>query len=228
VTGRTRVIFVNSPSNPTGWTADHATLKAILDLARRRNLWIIADEIYALFHYDGNRAPSFLDIMEPEDRILFVNTFSKNWAMTGWRTGWIKAHPALKTVFENLIQYSTSGVATFLQHGCVAALDDGDDFVTSQVNRAHQARDIVCGILAQTGRVRLSVPPGSFYLFFSIDGVTDSKQAAIDMVEQANVGLAPGTAFGPDGEGAFRLCFNRRLDEVEEAAHRLARWIVAR
>ena len=87
------------------------TLKAILDLARRRNLWIIADEIYALFHYDGRRAPSFLDIMEPEDRVLFVNTFSKNWAMTGWRTGWIKTHPALKTVFENLIQYSTSGVA---------------------------------------------------------------------------------------------------------------------
>ena len=117
VTDRTRAIFVNSPSNPTGWTADHATLKAILDLARRRNLWIIADEIYALFHYDGLRAPSFLDIMEPEDRVLFVNTFSKNWAMTGWRTGWIKTHPALKTVFENLIQYSTSGVATFMQRG---------------------------------------------------------------------------------------------------------------
>ena len=228
VTGRTRVIFVNSPSNPTGWTADHATLKAILDLARRRNLWIIADEIYALFHYDGNRAPSVLDIMEPEDRVLFVNTFSKNWAMTGWRTGWIKAHPALKTVFENLIQYSTSGVATFLQRGCAAALDDGDEFVASQVNRAHQARDIVCGILAETGRARLSVPPGSFYLFFSIDGITHSRQAAIDIVEQTNVGLAPGTAFGPDGEGAFRLCFNRRLDEVEEAARRLARWITAR
>jgi len=228
VTSRTRAIFVNSPANPTGWTADHATLKAILDLARRRNLWVIADEIYALFHYDGNRAPSFLDIMDPDDRVLFVNTFSKNWAMTGWRTGWIKAHPALKTVFENLIQYSTSGVATFLQRGCVAALDEGDAFVKSQVERAHQARDIVCGILAETGRARLSVPPGSFYLFFSIGGVTDSRQAAIDIVEQANVGLAPGTAFGPDGEGAFRLCFNRRLDEVEEAAHRLARWIAAR
>ena len=83
-------------------------------------------------------------------------------------------------------------------------------------------------MLAETGRARFSVPPGAFYLFFSIDGVTDSRQAAIDIVEQANVGLAPGTAFGPDGEGAFRLCFNRRLDEVEEAAHRLARWIAAR
>ena len=228
VTDRTRAIFVNSPSNPTGWTADHATLKAILDLARRRNLWIIADEIYALFHYDGLRAPSFLDIMEPEDRVLFVNTFSKNWAMTGWRTGWIKTHPALKTMFENLIQYSTSGVATFMQRGAVAALDDGDEFVASQVARARQARDIVCGILAQTGRARFSVPSGAFYLFLSIDGVTDSRQGAIDIVEQANVGLAPGAAFGTDGEGAFRLCFHRRLDEVEEAADRLASWIAAR
>jgi len=228
VTDRTRVIFVNSPANPTGWTADHATLQAILDLARRRNLWIIADEIYALFHYDGNRAPSFLDIMEPEDRLLFVNTFSKNWAMTGWRMGWIKTHPALKTMFENLIQYSTSGVATFQQRAGIAALDDGDAFVASQVARARQARDIVCGALAATGKARFSVPPGAFYLFFSIDGVTDSRQAAMDIVDQANIGLAPGTAFGPDGEGAFRLCFNRRLDEVEEAAHRLARWIAAR
>ena len=100
--------------------------------------------------------------------------------------------------------------------------------MASQVARARQARDIVCGALAATGKARFSVPPGAFYLFFSIDGVTDSRQAAMDIVDQANIGLAPGTAFGPDGEGAFRLCFNRRLDEVEEAAHRLARWIGSR
>jgi aspartate/methionine/tyrosine aminotransferase len=225
ITGRTRAIFVNSPSNPTGWTADRETLAAILDLARRRNLWIIADEIYALFHYAGHRAPSFMDLMEADDRILFVNTFSKNWAMTGWRVGWIRTHPALATMFENLIQYSTSGVAQFMQRGAVAALDHGDQFIASQVERARHARDLVCGILGATGRARFSVPPGAFYLFFSVDGVSDSRSAALDIVDQANVGLAPGIAFGADGEGAFRLCFNRRLDMVEEAAHRLARWM---
>lgn len=227
VTGRTRAIIVNSPSNPTGWTADHETLKAILDLARRHGLWIIADETYAMFHYDGGRAPSFLDVMDAEDRILFANTFSKNWAMTGWRIGWIGTHPALQTVFENLIQYSTSGVAQFMQRGAVEALDHGDEFVASQVERARQARDIVCGALARTGRAHFSVPAGAFYLFFSVDGISDSRRAAIDIVEQANVGLAPGTAFGPDGEGCFRLCFHRRLDQIEEAAQRLARWITA-
>jgi aspartate/methionine/tyrosine aminotransferase len=228
VTARTTAIFVNSPANPTGWTADRATLAAILDLARRKNLWIVADETYAQFHYDGGRAPSFLDVMDPEDRVLFVNTFSKNWAMTGWRIGWIGTHPALATVFENLIQYSTSGVAQFMQRGAIAALDHGDEFIASQVQRARQARDIVCSALKRTGRAHFAVPPGSFYLFFSVDGVIDSRQTAFEIIDKANVGLAPGAAFGPEGEGSFRLCFNRRLDQIEEGAERLARWIESR
>ncbi|WP_421914485.1 pyridoxal phosphate-dependent aminotransferase [Mesorhizobium sp.] len=225
ITPRTRALFINTPSNPTGWTADRETLQAILDLARARNLWIIADEIYSLFHYGHGRAPSFLDIAASEDRILFVNSFSKNWAMTGWRVGWIKTHPALQQVFENLIQYSNSGVAQFMQRGAVAALDEGDAFIAGQVERARAARDLVCGILGATGRTRFTVPQGAFYLFFTIDGITDSRGAAFDIVDNANVGLAPGTAFGPGGEAFLRLCFHRRLDQIEEAAHRLAKWM---
>ncbi|MER8393008.1 pyridoxal phosphate-dependent aminotransferase [Mesorhizobium sp. M1340] len=227
ITPRTRALFVNTPSNPTGWTADKETLQAILDLARQRGLWIIADEIYSLFHYGHGRAPSFIDIMADEDRILFVNSFSKNWAMTGWRIGWIKIHPALQQVFENLVQYSTSGVAQFMQRGAVVALDEGDAFIVEQVERARAARDLVCGILAETGRARFTVPQGAFYLFFAVDGITDSRAAAFDMVDRANVGLAPGTAFGAGGEAFLRLCFHRRLDQLEEAAHRLAKWMTS-
>ncbi len=225
VTPRTKAIFVNSPANPTGWTADRETLQALLDLSRRHGLWIIADEIYALFHFGGHRAPSFMDIMEPEDRILFVNTFSKNWAMTGWRIGWLRTHPSLGRTFENLIQYSTSGVAQFLQRGAIAALDQGDEFLASQVERAQAARDIVCRILGDTGRVKFSVPSGAFYLFFAVEGLADSRKAAFEIVDKANVGLAPGIAFGEAGEGFLRLCFHRRLDQVEEAANRIAEWI---
>ena len=225
INGRTKAIFFNSPSNPTGWTADKPTLKAVLDLARRKGLWIISDETYALFHYGGTRAPSFLDVMEAEDRIIFVNTFSKNWAMTGWRIGWLKIHPSLQQAFENLIQYATSGTAQFMQRGAVAALDHGDDFVAGQVERARQARDLICGRLAATGRARFHAPAGAFYLFFAIDGITDSMAAAFRVVDEANVGLAPGAAFGPGVEGFFRLCFHRRLDQVQEAAGRLATWI---
>lgn len=225
ITPKTRAIFINSPSNPTGWTADRQTLQAILDLARRSGVWIVADEIYSLFYYGGRRAPSFLDLASPDDRILFVNSFSKNWSMTGWRVGWIKTHPSLQQVFENLIQYSTSGVAQFMQRGAVAALDQGDDFIAGQVERARKARDLVCAILGETGRARFTVPEGAFYLFFSIDGIVDSRAAAFDIVDRANVGLAPGTAFGAGGGAFFRLCFHRRLDQVEEAAHRLASWM---
>ncbi len=227
ITPRTKALFINTPSNPTGWTADHETLQAILDLARAKNLWIIADEIYSLFHYGHGRAPSFLDIASAEDRILSVNSFSKNWAMTGWRVGWIKTHPALQQVFENLIQYSNSGVAQFMQRGAIAALDEGDAFIAEQVERACAARDLVCGILGATGRARFTAPQGAFYLFFTVDGIADSRAAAFEIVDKANVGLAPGTAFGPGGEAFLRLCFHRRLDQVEEAAHRLAKWMKA-
>ena len=228
ITPRTRALFVNTPSNPTGWTADQATLRQILDIARRHGLWILADEIYALFHYGEGRAPSFLDIVDDDDRIIIVNSFSKNWSMTGWRMGWLRIHPSLQQIFENLIQYATSGVAQFMQRGGVAALDVGDDFVMAQVARAHAGRDLVCGILAQSDAIRCAPPDGAFYLFLSIDGVSDTARAAIEIVDRANVGLAPGSAFGMAGEGFFRLCFHRRHDHLEEAAHRLVEWAAAR
>ena len=225
ITPRTKAIFINSPSNPTGWTGSHENLREILAIARRHGLWIIADEIYALFHFGEGRAASFMDIMDDDDKIIFVNSFSKNWAMTGWRVGWIKAHESLAPMFENLIQYSTSGVAQFMQKGAVAALDDGDDFIAMQVKRAKAARDIFCSRLLATNRVRLVAPEGAFYLFFAVDGISDTMKAAFDIVDKANVGLAPGTAFGPGSDGYFRVCFNRRLDQVEDAADRLAKWI---
>jgi aspartate/methionine/tyrosine aminotransferase len=228
ITPRTRVLFVNSPANPTGWTASKAELRDLLEIARRRGLWIIADETYARFFYDGPRAPSFVDVMDPEDRVVFVNTFSKNWAMTGWRVGWLMAHPSLGQVIENLVQYSTSGVAPFMQRGAVAALTEGEDFLRSQVERARTARDIVSSALVTTGRARAQAPQGAFYQYFAVDGVTNSLKACFDIIDRAGVGLAPGTAFGADGEGWFRLCFHRRLDQIETAAQRLAEWIRSR
>ncbi|PWV99868.1 aspartate/methionine/tyrosine aminotransferase [Hoeflea marina] len=227
ITPRTRAIFLNSPSNPTGWTATREDLAAILDLARRHGLWIIADEIYSRFYYKGGRAPSFLDVSEDDDLILYVNSFSKNWAMTGWRVGWIVAPPQLAQVLENSVQYQTSGVAQFMQKGAVAALEQGEAFVEAQVRQATAARDLFCDALAATNRVVMSKPDGAFYAFFRVDGITDSMAAAKAIVDGADVGLAPGTAFGKGGELFLRACFLRRLDQVEEAAARLARHISA-
>ena len=227
VTSRTRALVVNSPANPTGWTASLDELSAILALARSRGLWIVADEIYARFAYEpalmvDGRAPSFRDVMEPEDRILFVQTFSKNWAMTGWRIGWIEATPALGQVIENLIQYSTSGVPVPHQRAAIAALVEGESFVAHQIARARRGREIVVGGLAATGKVELPAPPGAFYAFLKVKGVADSRRLAMRLVDEANVGLAPGTAFGEGGQGYLRLCFARKAEDLEETVRRLA------
>ncbi|MCV0424288.1 MAG: pyridoxal phosphate-dependent aminotransferase [Roseibium sp.] len=226
ITPETTAVFLNSPCNPTGWVAKEDLLKGMLELARRHNLWIIADEIYTLFYYgDEARAPSFYDIAEEDDQIIFVNSMSKNWAMTGWRIGWISAPPALGQVFENLIQYSTSGVPSFSQWGAVAALNDGKEFLAAQVLRARKGRECVLQGFQGVTRVKVMPPDGAFYLFFSIDGVTDTRQFALDLVRQTGVGLAPGTAFGVGGENYLRLCYARRKDHLEEAVRRINAWL---
>lgn len=226
VTPRTKAIVINSPANPTGWTATREELSRILALARRHGLWIVADEIYGRFVYDpavmvDGRAASFHDVMEDDDRILFVQTFSKNWAMTGWRIGWLEAPPALGQVIENLIQYSSSGTAVFLQRAGIAAIQEGEPFVARQIERAREGRDIICRGLTATNRVAAPAPAGAFYSFFRVEGVTDSAALALRLVDEANVGLAPGTAFGPGGEACLRLCFARRADHLEATVERL-------
>jgi aspartate/methionine/tyrosine aminotransferase len=223
ITPKTRVLFLVSPSNPTGWTATHDDLRHLLALARQHGIWIVADETYARFWYgEGTRAPSFYDVVAPEDRVLFVNTFSKNWAMTGWRLGWIGANPALGQVIENMIQYSTSGVAQFMQRAGVAAIERGESFVAHMIERARRGRDLTCKLLAATGRARFARPQGAFYLFFSVDGEADTRKLAMRLIDDANVGLAPGTAFGAGGEQFLRLCFARDAAQVETAVHRIA------
>jgi aspartate/methionine/tyrosine aminotransferase len=226
ITPRTRAIAVNSPANPTGWTATADDIKGLLALARRHGLWIVADEIYHRFVYDpaltvdGVRSPSFRDAMTEEDRILFVQTFSKNWAMTGWRLGWLEASPALGQVIENLIQYSTSGVPVFAQRAGVAALEQGEAFVAAQIAGARRGREIV-GRLAEKGLVELPAPSGAFYAFLKVPGATDSYKTAMRLIDEANVGLAPGSAFGDAGEGYLRLCYARKGEDLEEAVRRL-------
>ncbi len=228
VTPRTRAILLNSPSNPVGWTASLDELIAVRDECRKRGLWIIADEVYSKFYFGGpaeHRAPSFLDICDDEEKLLLVNTFSKNWAMTGWRVGWLQAPESLGPAIERIIQYNSSGTPAFLQRGCVAALDGGDDFIAEQVKKARANRDLVTSLLSGMQRLRFESPPGAFYLFFAIDGMTQSTATTLRIIDEARVGFAPGATFGPGGEGHLRMCFLKNTGALREAMERFGRWL---
>jgi aspartate/methionine/tyrosine aminotransferase len=225
VTPATRLIFLNSPANPTGFIATREEIAETLAIARRHGLWIIADEIYGRITYDGARAPSFHDVMTPDDKIMFVQTLSKNWAMTGFRVGWLEAPAALGDVIENLIQFTTSGVPVFTQRAATAALDEGEAFLAWQIERCRRSRDTLCEGLAATGRVRFFEPEAAFYLFCKVEGFPDSRALALRLIDEAGVGAAPGGAFGPGGEGHLRLCFARDPEKIAEATRRLARWL---
>jgi len=228
ITPRTRAISLNSPSNPVGWTATRDELIAVRDECRKRGIWILGDEVYSRFFYGERgetRAPSFLDICDDEEQLLLANTFSKNWAMTGWRVGWLQAPRALGPAIERIIQVNSSGTPAFLQKGCVAALDHGDEFLAQQVAKARSNRDLVVAKLREMPGIRFEVPQGAFYLFFAIDGMKDSAATTMRIIDEAKVGFAPGSTFGPGGEGHLRMCYLRDPAKLTEALDRFGKWL---
>ena len=228
ITARTKAIAINSPSNPVGWTATLEELTAVRDQCRKHGIWILGDEVYSRFYYGERgetRAPSFLDICGDEDMLLLANTFSKNWAMTGWRAGWLQAPKALGAAIERIIQYNSSGTPAFLQRGCVAALDLGEDFIAAQAAKARANRDMVARLLGEMPKIRFESPKGAFYMFFAVDGMTDSARTTLRIIDEANVGFAPGATFGPGGEGHLRMCFLRDPAKIEEALGRFKTWL---
>ena len=218
---RTKAVFVNSPGNPTGWTMPAAQQSALLAEARRRGLWVVSDEVYVRLAYETARAPSFLDIAAPDDRVIVVNSFSKSWSMTGWRLGWLTHPAALGDAFSKLNEFNVAAPAAFVQHAGIVAVERGEPFVAAMVERYRHNRDLVFQRLAGMRRVRLARPEGAFYAFFQLDGMTDSVVTAKALIERAGVGLAPGLAFGPAGEGWLRLCFASRAETLSAALDRL-------
>jgi len=217
----TRLIVINSPNNPTGWMASEAELRSLLGIARDRGIWLLSDEVYGRIAYGVRHAPSLVTLASADDPVVIVSSFSKSWSMTGWRLGWIVAPSELMNVVEKMTEFNISHPTTFVQWGGVAALDHGDDYVDALVRRYAEAGQLVYDRLSALPRVRLPRPRSAFYAFFQVDGVTDSFEYAIELMKRAKVGLAPGAAFGPAGEGRLRLCFATSLPKLSLALDRL-------
>lgn len=223
---RTRAVFVNTPNNPTGWVMRGEDQQGLLEFCRERGIWILADEVYHRFVYDKPAAerplaPSFLDLADPEDPVIVVHSFSKTWAMTGWRLGWLVHPAALGENFDRLVEFNTSGAPRFLQDGGITAIEQGEGFAVHVIDRCRRGRDLVHQRLSALPRARLVCPEGAFYAFFAVDGLEDSLAFAKDILERTGVGLAPGSAFGPGGEGHLRLCFASSTERLSRALDRL-------
>jgi aspartate aminotransferase len=220
---RTRAVFFASPGNPTGAMVPMQTQAELLALCRARGVWLIADEVYNRLAFGVHSAPTILDIADPEDRLIVINSFSKSWAMTGWRLGWMVHPPSIGPTLAMMTQYTTSGVSTFLQHAGVAAVRDGEPFVAKMRAYCEAGMRIVCDTLERLPRVRLGPRPrAGMYAFFEIDGMPDSRQACVDILARTSVGLAPGVFFGPGSETFLRACVCRDPAVLTEAMGRLS------
>ena len=211
VTEATRVLLVNAPNNPTGWTLTRDDQQTILDHCRRTGTWIVADEVYERVFFGGPAtAPSFLDIADVDDRLIVAHSFSKSFLMTGWRLGWLVVPPALIDAVGKLIEFNTSCAPVFVQRAGLAALAQADAFVPGLIERLKTCRDTLVPALAAVPGVQLANPPGGMYAFFRVDGENDSLAFAKRLVSEVGLGLAPGAAFGDEAEGWLRWCFASR------------------
>jgi aspartate aminotransferase len=223
----TRVIYLASPGNPTGWQIERPQAERLLEFCRERNIAILSDEVYHRLVYDRPVAFSFHDIARPSDPVFIVNSFSKAWAMTGWRLGWVTYPDYALSAFEKLIQFNTSGGLEFLQHGCIAALDHGEDFVRFFVERCRTARAIANERLEAMPRVQNIPNNGAFYAMIEIEGVTDTLRFCKRAVHEARIGMAPGTSFGRGAEHLVRLCYAKSPENLNEAMDRLERFVAS-
>ena len=229
ITSRTKLLVVNSPNNPTGWTLTQAEQQTLLDHCRRTGTWILADEVYENLYYlpSANRcAPSFLDIAAPEDRLVLAHSFSKSFLMTGWRLGWLVMPAFMTEHMGKLIEFNTSCASVFVQRAGVVAMQRAADIVPQVVTQMQACRDRLFAELGAIPGLDLAVPDGGMYAFFSIPGLADDVQTAKRLVAEAGLGLAPGSAFAPEAQGWLRWCFaSQDQGRLGEGASRLKAWL---
>lgn len=229
ITPATRVLVVNSPNNPTGWTLSRAEQQASLDHCRQTGTWILADEVYERLYFDGPCAPSFLDLAAPDERLVVVHSFSKSFLMTGWRLGWLVMPPAMTHHMGKLIEFNTSCASVFTQRAGLVALERTAEVTPRVVAHLKTCRDTLVPLLQAIPGVVVAPAPGGMYAFFRLAGFDDSLATAKRLVLEAGLGLAPGEAFAPQAQGWLRWCFaSRDPGRLVQGVERLNTWLAGR
>jgi aspartate/methionine/tyrosine aminotransferase len=232
ITPATRMLIVNSPNNPTGWTLSRAEQAEILAHCRATGTWVLADEVYERLYYESDTpngcAPSFLDMAEPDDRLVVVHSFSKSFLMTGWRLGWLVMPEAMTHHMGKLIEFNTSCASVFTQRAGVVALQNTANITPRVVAHLKTCRDTLVPLLQAVPGVQVAPAKGGMYAFFRLEGHPDSVATAKRLVAEAGLGLAPGEAFAPEAAGWLRWCFaSKDLGRLGQGVERLKGWLTA-
>ncbi|MBI2768872.1 MAG: pyridoxal phosphate-dependent aminotransferase [Burkholderiales bacterium] len=229
ITPATKLLIVNAPNNPTGWTLGREEQQLILDHCRETGTWILADEVYERLYYEptANRcAPSFLDLAEPDDRLVVVHSFSKSFLMTGWRLGWLVMPPALTHHMGKLLEFNTSCASVFTQRAGIVALQRTDEVTPRVVAHLKLCRDTLVPLLQAVPGVQVEAARGGMYAFFRLHGFDDALALAKRLVAEAGIGLAPGNAFAPEAQGWLRWCFaSKDPARLALGVERLRAWL---
>ena len=229
VTPKTKLLIVNAPNNPTGWTMTREEQQAVLDHCRETGTWILADEVYERLYFEptpSGCAPSFLDISRPDDRLVVTHSFSKSFLMTGWRLGWLVLPPAMVEGIGKLIEFNTSCASVFTQRAAVAAIEHTAEITPRVVAHLKECRDTLVPLLAALPGVQVAPAKGGMYAFFRLEGFGDSLELAKRLVVEAGLGLAPGNAFAPEAQGWLRWCFaSKDPQRLVQGVERLKSWL---
>lgn len=229
VTPTTKLLIVNAPNNPTGWTMTRDEQQAVLDHCRRTGTWVLADEVYERLYYEPTAngcAPSFLDISKADDRLVVTHSFSKSFLMTGWRLGWLVLPPSMVDGIGKLIEFNTSCASVFTQRAAVTAIEHTGEITPRVVAHLKLCRDTLVPLLAAVPGVQVASAKGGMYAFFRLEGFGDSLEVAKRLVAEAGLGLAPGNAFAPEAQGWLRWCFaSKDPQRLVAGVERLRNWL---
>jgi aspartate/methionine/tyrosine aminotransferase len=219
---KTTCIIINSPSNPTGMIHSKEELEEILKIAEEHNLLIISDEVYSRIYFEGYKHLSIMNLTDNHHNIILIDAFSKTYAMTGFRLGYGVLPKELVGAVVKFVQNSFSCVPEFIQRAGITALQRGEYFIHQMVSAFGERRDKMYEILSQVRGLHINKPKGAFYFFPELLVNITSQEYAEYVLQNYKVALLPGNAFGNNGEGHIRISFANLLENLIEAATRIA------
>ena len=221
ITPKTKMILLNSPSNPCGSMATKDDIKGIADLAKDHDLVVLSDEVYEKIVFDGHKHYSIAAEPDMFDRTVTVSGFSKTYAMTGWRMGWLIAPKPLFKAVNKIQQHSITHVTMFAQYGGLAALAGPQEPADAMVKEFKERRDLVMKLIGEIPQLRCDVPKGAFYAFPRYEGSMKSEEMALHLMDKAEVAVTGGAAFGEAGEQHLRISYATNKENIAKGLERL-------